>query len=115
MKAVELAKRIYDRRRKYFENLDHYLGVISDRVRKLLPDARVYLFGSVVEGNYVPGKSDIDVLVVVEKAPKTASELVELRLKVLEGIDFFSPFEVHVVDEKRFELYKKMCKKLVRV
>ncbi len=108
MKAVELAKRIYDRRRKYFENLDHYLGVISDRVRKLLPDARVYLFGSVVEGRIHP-LSDIDVAIVSKNAPKKVSEIAKLKLKVLEGFEF-SPFELHILTEEEWEFYKKFVR-----
>ncbi len=74
MKAVELAKKVYERRRKYFEGLDFYLELIKERVVELFPDAKVYLFGSVVEGNVHP-HSDIDVAVVTENAPRSAGSL----------------------------------------
>ncbi len=115
MSLMDLQRKIVERELEYYQNLEKYLKVIKRNAERVFEKAEVYLFGSVAEGRYIPGKSDIDVLVVVEKAPKTVSELVELKLKVLEGIDLFSPFEIHVVDSKGFEHYRRMCKKLVKV
>ena len=43
------------------KNFRKYLKEIDDSIKTVLRDSKVYLFGSVIEGNLVAG-SDIDVL-----------------------------------------------------
>lgn len=59
--------------------------------------------------------SDIDLLIVSKNAPKTMKERSKLAVKLLSSIGIFSPFELHIVNEKEFEWYKKFVKKLVVV
>ncbi len=61
------------RRKKYFENYMEYAGLIKELAGDLLGNAEVYVFGSVVEGTYIPA-SDIDILIVSENTPKRQSE-----------------------------------------
>ena len=109
MRAVELAKRVYERRKKYFKNLDFYLDLVKKRVREIFPNAKIYLFGSVVEGR-VHTHSDIDLAVVTDNAPKNVRELARIKVKILEGLDF-SPFELHILSEKEWNFYKNFVKK----
>ncbi len=113
MKAVELAKKVYERRRKYFENIDFYLNLIKERTKVILPDAKIYLFGSVVEGKTHP-HSDIDVAIVTNKAPKSIEELAKIKAKILEGLEF-SPFELHILSEKEWSFYRNFVKKFKEV
>ena len=86
---------------------------VKEVVRKYLPDARVYVFGSVVEGKAI-ASSDIDVLIVSGKAPQSLREKVELQLRIEDelGLEFPkpNPFEFHIVTPKEAEWYFKYLK-----
>ena len=113
MRAVDLSRKIYERRRKYFENLDFYLDLIKKRINKIFPDAKIYLFGSVVEGRTHP-HSDIDVAVVTDKAPRKVRDLAEVKVKILEGLEL-SPFELHILSEREWDFYRKFVKRFKEV
>lgn len=113
MRAIDLAKKVYERRKKYFENVEYYLNLIKERVRAFFPEAKIYLFGSVVEGRIHP-HSDIDVAIVTDDAPKEASELAKLKVKILEDLEF-SPFELHILSEREWEFYRNFIKKFREV
>lgn len=49
-----------------FEQLSEYLKKIKEIVKKEIPDAEIYLYGSVVEGKSSIGLNDIDVAIVSE-------------------------------------------------
>jgi len=104
---IELQKEIAEIEFEYYRDLRKYLRYIKKRALERLEDAKVYVFGSVVEGKYIPGKSDIDVLIVSNKIPKTVSDLVKLKLEILGDLGYFSPFEVHFADEKIFKHYSR--------
>lgn len=90
------------RRVEIFKNLSKYLEVIVRAVKELDGEARVYLFGSVVEGRN-PLSSDIDVLVVTKLKPGEV-------LAALWSKGIKSPFEIHVVDEEMFKVYERRTK-----
>ena len=104
---IELQKKIAKAELEYYRKLRENLQYIKKRAAKILKNARVYIFGSVVEGRYIPGKSDIDVLIVSNQIPKTVSELVKLKLEILGELGYLNPFEIHFADGKIFEHYKK--------
>lgn len=66
--------------------------------------SKVFLFGSVIKNKYVL-TSDIDILILTKLKPNEV--IAKLRK---EG--FNEPFEFHVVNEKRFKLYKQFIKEL---
>jgi len=109
IEPVELAKFIYEKRKEYFDNLEYYLKIIKQRVKELLPDAKVYLFGSVVTGDYHPALSDIDIAIVSENIPEKAIERARIRIKLLEDLDYH-PFEIHLLTPKEWEFYKNFVK-----
>jgi len=104
---------VYERRKKYFENLDEFLKEVKEIVRRDVQDAEMYLYGSVVEGDYSIGLSDIDVAIV--------SDVFEDRNRKLEFFGklikkfFDSPFEFHVLTKKEWEMYKRFIKKFRRL
>ena len=104
---IGLQKKIAKTELEYYRKLRENLQYIKKRAAKILKNARVYIFGSVVEGRYIPGKSDIDVLIVSNQIPKTVSELVKLKLEILGELGYLNPFEIHFADEKIFEHYRK--------
>jgi len=108
MRAIELARKMHEKRKKYFDELDGYLSVIKSRVKKLIPDCEVYLFGSVVEKKVHP-LSDIDVAIVSDNIPKKPKEIAELKLKILEGFEF-SPFELHLLSRSEWDFYKNFSR-----
>jgi len=102
-------KDIYERRKKYFENLESFLLEIKKIVKEEVPDAELFLFGSVAERNYSIGLSDIDLAIVSDAFLNR-----DLKLKVFGELleKFFdSPFEFHVLTKERWEYYKRFAKK----
>ncbi|HDD64067.1 MAG: nucleotidyltransferase domain-containing protein [Thermoprotei archaeon] len=83
-----------------------YLKIIKDTVRKMDPEAEVFLFGSVAEGKYV-FSSDIDILIITNVSP--GNVLTELWKKGIKD-----PFEIHVQPPEKLRFYSRKCK-LVKV
>lgn len=85
-----------------------YVKKLSEAAKHLLPDARVYVFGSVVEDR-LTGGSDVDVLVVSHTLPKSELERADLKLKLEElvGLPTYHPFEIHLASEDEARLYFK--------
>jgi len=87
---------------------------IKAEAEKLLGEGvRVLLFGSVVEGRHLRGRSDIDVLIIGEKVPKTMRGKAEIWVEILRRLgDPFALFEFHLVTPNEFEeWYSKFIKK----
>ena len=105
---IEEAKRVK-------RHLDDYLEVAKEVkriVRTLLPEAEVYVFGSVVEGKATPA-SDIDILVVASET--TPEERAAIRAEVVKKLDN-PPVELHFATLKEYEnWYKRFVKKIVKV
>ncbi len=110
---VDLQKKLAERERKYFENPKKYVKKLKEIVReKIDPYAKVYIFGSAVRGDFILGKSDIDVLVVSDKVPKRLRERSIISVEFLKSInDIYAPFEVHFATKEEFEgWYKRFIK-----
>lgn len=110
---MEIQRRVIDREKRYFENTPCYIEIIKGAIKEELGnDVEFFLFGSVVRGDFIIGKSDIDVLVVSENVPKTVSGQTEIRVKALKEIgDVAAPFEIHFADRDTFEgWYKRFIK-----
>lgn len=88
---------------KYFQNFVECAKEIKRVLAGILSDYKVYVFGSVVRGDYSPGLSDIDIAIV--------SDEFENREKKLEVYDllfekfFDTPFEFHLLTMKRWKFY----------
>lgn len=87
-------------------------------IRKRYPDARVYVYGSVVEGRYTAA-SDLDLLVLTQNATGRARDTAELTLWLEDELGV-PPGLLHLVvikpgspDEERF--FKAMRIKAVEV
>ncbi len=106
-------RKVYEGRRKYFEDLENYLEKIKEVVAENNPDAKVYLFGSVAEGNYSVGLSDIDVAVVSEEFRDREKKL-EIFGKLTKTF-FDSPFEFHVLTPEQWEVFKRFVGRCIEI
>lgn len=58
-----------------------YVAKLAAAVKDVLPDSRVYVFGSVVKGE-ATAASDIDVLIVSNAVPKSGPERAALKVRI---------------------------------
>jgi len=84
--------------------LEKYMEVAAEVKKVVLevdPEAEVYVFGSVVRGDYTAA-SDIDILVVTEKVDRKY----EIMTRVYQRVD--APVELHVVTRRLYtEWYRR--------
>ena len=106
---MEFLRNVYKRRKKYFEELEKDLEEIKKFVDHLCPDVKVYVFRSVVEGDYSVGLSDIDIAVVSNDLEDRNKKL-EIFGKLTKKF-FDSPFEFHVLTEEQWGKLRKFAKK----
>ncbi len=97
----------------------HYVKILCEAVRKILPDAEVYVFGSAIQSE-LTAVSDIDVLIVSRKVPKTFGECSKIRSKIRKeaeklGIPWDYPLEIHLATPEEAETYKKLAKKMLKI
>lgn len=95
-------------RSKYFLNFKKYAKEIKNILKNYLSEFEVYVFGSVIRGDYSPGLSDIDIAIV--------SDEFKDRRKKLEVYDilferfFDTPFEFHLLTKDRWKFYLRFIK-----
>ena len=90
-----------EKRKEYFANFVKYAEKVKEVVKRLDPDARVIIFGSVVRGNVRPD-SDIDLLIITRIA-ENLYERIKLRIRIMEILGEESPFELHIVSVEEYE------------
>ena len=102
-------------KREFLLNWRDYLGKIKQAVKELLPDAEVFVFGSILKEWY--GGSDVDILVVSNLIPEKLTERSEMKVDIYEkaGLPFYHPFEIHLVNEKEQEWYKRHIDKIQKI
>ena len=88
------------------EDPKKFLEEVKREIVKELPEARVYLFGSVARGRYTAA-SDIDILVVVKDLDEARAEKLKIEIKKRYP---WAPLELHIVD---YEIFKKWYKRFV--
>ena len=90
-----------EKRKEYFANFVKYAEKVKEAVKRLDPEARVIIFGSVVRGNVRPD-SDIDLLIITRIA-ENLDERIKLRIRIMEILGEESPFEPHIVSVEEYE------------
>ncbi len=93
--------------------MDEYLKETGEIVRRKVPNAEIYIYGSVIEGDYSVGLSDIDVAIVSDVF-KNREKKLEIFGK-LSRIFMDSPFEFHVLTREQWNFYKNFVKKFRKV
>lgn len=110
---IETARRRAEMVRRWRE----YVGVLAEAVRKVLGDADVYVFGSVVTGECV-ASSDVDVLVVSDRVPESMLERGALKVEIEDaaGLPVYHPFELHFVKpDEAMHYFKKIGRNMLKV
>jgi len=104
------------KRAEIVRNWKEYTAKVVEAVKKILPDAHVYMFGSVIKGE-ATGGSDIDILIVSKKIPKSNIERSEIKIKIeeLSNLPFYHPFEFHLADEEEAKWYFNRVKELKEI
>lgn len=89
---------------------------IVGAIKKVLPDAEIYVFGSVLR-NEIAGGSDVDVLVISPSMPKSGLERAKLKMKAVElsGLPSYHPFEIHMMSDKEAERYLRRIKDMEKL
>lgn len=89
-------------------------------VKESLPDAEVYVFGSVTRKTYTI-LSDVDVLIVSNYLPNNHDERIKLKSRIRwllwerENIPWWYPLDIHLVTKEEFNNYLKHVDKLLKV
>lgn len=111
---VKILKAQAEEEKKYFVNPKKYARKIKNLVKKELNSPKVFLFGSIVRGDYSP-TSDIDLLLVSPSTPKKQSERAEIKARLYQEIGFSSPFEIHLITPEEFSWYKRFIDKKTKI
>ncbi len=85
-----------------------YAEKVARAARELVPEARVYVIGSVAEGTYTV-LSDIDILIVVPRGKARRKLARDILLHAIDnhGLPWDAPVELHVVEEGKEQPYLK--------
>ncbi|MGQ9782288.1 MAG: nucleotidyltransferase domain-containing protein [Nitrososphaeria archaeon] len=84
--------------------------------KKILPDARTYVFGSAIKDK-AAGGSDVDILIVSKNIPSNNIERAKLKVKIeeLSNLPPYHPFELHLADENQAKWYFTKIKELEEI
>jgi len=113
MEVEEIVIKKIRERKRIVKNLKKVIKEIAKETKKLLgKDAKVYVFGSYLKGNFHPFLSDVDILIVSDKI-KNLDDKVKISLPLKEKFGYI--FQFHVVNEKEFEIYKFFIDKMKEI
>jgi predicted nucleotidyltransferase len=90
-----------EQRKKYFQDPLYYGKEIKKTVLKLLPDARLLVFGSAVKGEY-RADSDFDVLIITNKKFGNIFSQAKIKVEILKHFPD-GLFEIHIASTKQFK------------
>lgn len=98
-----------DKQKKYLQNPRSFGKEIKKTILKLLPDAKVLLFGSVIKGESKPD-SDFDVLVITSQKFPDVFARAKIKGEILKHFPD-SPLEIHLTNIRQFkEWYSRFIK-----
>lgn len=99
-----------EERKKYFLDPVSSGNEIKKVILKLLPDAKVVLFGSAVKREYRPD-SDFDVLIITKHKVRDIFSQAKMKVEILKHFPD-GPFEIHLVTPEQFTgWYRHFIKK----
>ncbi|MCS7133047.1 MAG: nucleotidyltransferase domain-containing protein [Nitrososphaeria archaeon] len=96
---IESGKEIMEHLKNYRELAEKVKHIVMERCR----DARVLVFGSVVEGK-VTALSDIDILVICDL---DREKIAELKSEIRKKLGYHTPIELHIVSDGEFQRWYK--------
>ena len=110
---VSALERYYQARYSRFKDVlawRQHVPLLLKAVRKFLPDARIYVFGSALRDE-LTANSDVDVL-VISKMIKGAKRH-RIAVAIEEELENPSIFEMHLVNSDEMDWYMRHAGKLV--
>lgn len=98
---------------EYLKNYREVATSVKEVIKEYYKDARIFVFGSVVRGEYT-ASSDIDILVVSDEVNRESAA--RLKANILRKIGMAIPIEIHVTTRKGLDAwYLRFIDKLVEV
>ena len=105
------------RRAEILKNWRSWMERIAKAIKELLPDAEVYVIGSVARGDYIAA-SDVDVLIVSAHTPEDLRSRSRIKAMIEEelGLPYYHPFELHLLKPDEAQQYLRRAKEgIVRI
>ena len=96
------------KRERIFRDYIKYAKEIKEIAKEFYGDVRLFVFGSVIRGDYNFMHSDIDIAVITDRK----DGIYEFKAKVAKISDVF---EVHVMDERMWEFYKRFIDRWIEI
>ena len=96
-------KQYVDSGRERLESLREYREMakkIKEIVTKKYEGAKVYVFGSVIKGEFTAA-SDVDILIVCDDIDREKAS--ELKADILRSIGLHAPVELHIATTREFK------------
>ena len=89
---------------------------IAKIVRNTLPDAKVFVIGSIVKGDYVGG-SDIDILIISKAVPERPIERSRIKIMIEDKLNlpYYHPFEIHILKPDEAKPYLRRAKERIEI
>jgi len=96
--------------KKMIKNHKEYLKIINKNIKLVLNESKIFLFGSIIEGNLVAA-SDIDILIIAD-IPKNHLKRAEIVANIEEssGLPLSHPFEFHLLTQEEFDKWIEIYK-----
>lgn len=103
-------------RSRMLKDWERYVRIIASAAKEILPNAKVYVFGSAVSGKAV-ASSDVDLLIVVQQNFESYLERAKIKALIEEksSLPHYHPFEIHLVTEDEAEPYLRRAKKMIEL
>jgi len=99
------------KRERIFKNYKDFAKLIKKLAEKYFNDVEVYVFGSVVRGDYHVMLSDIDIAIITECEDKNL--IYQFKAEV--DKNFGDMFELHVMNRRIWKFYKKFIDAFVEI
>ncbi len=107
---VKILRKRAEARKEYSENFEVYVKKIGKYFKDKLGEARVFVFGSIVDGSW-DSESDIDVLVISPSTPPYLYQRSKLIAEIKFELGRFNPFEIHLITPEEYkEWYSNFIK-----
>lgn len=89
-----------------------YIHTLVKAIKKVLPSAEVYIFGSAITGK-ATALSDIDILIIASNLPKTNIERAQIKALIEDEakLPYHHPFQIHLTTKEEARPYLRRAGK----
>ncbi|MGC9069346.1 MAG: nucleotidyltransferase domain-containing protein [Thermoprotei archaeon] len=112
MDIVEILIEERKLREKVFNDYINYAKKIKEIVSKEIKDFKLFVFGSVVRGDFHVMLSDIDIAIVTNEKVEDS----RLKVKIEKELGLIGIFQIHIISEKIWnDWYLKLIDKYIEI